>query len=140
MLSGVKLPDLYKDWRIMAGLVLMLMGAGNWIVGLGKTQQYGAIIARASDTGVDEAYRSFDELDAGADRGVLEPFTGEERRVSYATVHMDFYHATFIIGQILFALGLVVTLVAFLGAIRRDARSAASRSHLRSERAAAADG
>lgn len=136
----MKLPDLYRDWRIVAGLVLILLGAGNWVVGFSKTQQYGEIIARTSDTGVDEAYRSFDELDAGEDRGVLQPFTRQERQVSYATVHMDFYHATFIIGQILFALGLVVTLVAFLGAIRRDARRAAGRSRARLEQGTAADG
>ena len=50
--------------------------------------------------------------------------TQEERTVSYAAAQMDFYHAVYLTGCILFALGLMVALMAFIGAIRRDAREA----------------
>ena len=36
--SIVKLPDVYKDWRIMAGLMLVFLGAGNWMIGLNKAR------------------------------------------------------------------------------------------------------
>jgi len=118
----VKPPDLYSDGWLIAGLILMLLGAGNWLVGLTKTEQYSRTLARASQSGFDQSYLSFDELDDRSDSAVLAPLTQQERNVSYANARMDFYHATFLTGQILFALGLLVAVIAFLGAIRRDAR------------------
>jgi len=70
--------------------------------------------------------RSFDELGAGAD-AVLEPFTAEQRRVSYATARMDFYHATFITGEALVIGGAIVICLGFLGLIKRDASHATAR-------------
>ena len=60
----MKLPDVYRDWRIVFGLALVLLGAGNWIVGRARTEQYSKIIAAQSDPSADQAYRSFDELDS----------------------------------------------------------------------------
>jgi multisubunit Na+/H+ antiporter MnhG subunit len=122
----MKLPDVYRDWRAMLGMSLILLGAGNWIVGEFRTEQYSRIIAATRNTSADQAYRSFDELEAGAD-AVLEPFTDAQRRVSYATARMDFYHATFLTGRALVAAGLIVTLFGFLGLIRSDARRAFGR-------------
>jgi len=122
----VKPPDLYADGWLIGGLILMLLGAGNWLVGLTKTEQYSHVLARASESGFDQSYLSFEELDDHSDSAVLAPLTQQERNVSYANARMDFYHATFLTGQILFAIGLLLTMVAFIGAIRRDARQATS--------------
>lgn len=122
--NPVKPPDLYADGWLIGGLILMLLGAGNWLVGLTKTEQYSHILARASEGGFDQSYLSFDELDDRSDSAVLAPLTQQERNVSYANARMDFYHATFLTGQILFALGLLVVVIAFIAAIRRDARRA----------------
>lgn len=51
-----------------------------------------------------------------------KPFTEEEARVSYATARMDFYHATFLSGQAMVIVGLVVTLIGFINVIQRDTR------------------
>ena len=122
----MKPPDLYADGWLIGGLILMLLGAGNWLVGLTKTEQYSHVLARASESGFDQSYLSFEELDDHSDSAVLAPLTQQERNVSYANARMDFYHATFLTGQILFAIGLLLTMVAFIGAIRRDARQATS--------------
>ncbi len=106
----------------------MLLGTGNWLVGLAKTEQYSRILARVSQSGVDQSYLSFEELDDRSDSAVLAPLTQDERKVSYATAHMDFYHATFLTGQVLFGLGLMVTVIAFIAAVRRDARGAMRRT------------
>ncbi|HUY20463.1 MAG TPA: hypothetical protein VMV15_14715 [Candidatus Binataceae bacterium] len=128
----MKLPDLYGDWRIMMGLALLLLGAGNWVIGLERTTEYGQIIARAAAPPVpDQAYRSFDELDA--DSAVLEPFTVEERKVSYATARMDFYHATFLTGQVLVLIGLVTMMIGFIIVIHRDTRRALRRLRVESD-------
>ncbi len=116
----MKLPDVYKDWRIMAGLMLVALGAGNWIIGLNRTRIASQMIAQATHTSPSSDYRSFDEVDSAA--GVLKPFTEEEARVSYATARMDFYHATFLTGQVLVIFGLIITLIGFINVIQRDTR------------------
>jgi hypothetical protein len=127
----MKIPDVYRDWRIMFGLALMLLGAGNWLVGWQKTQQYSQILASAAKSRSDPGDRSFEELGAGTG-DVLEPFTSEERRVSYATARMDFYHATFLTGQVLAVVGLLWAFFGFLSVIRRDARRALRHVPMRS--------
>jgi uncharacterized membrane protein len=122
----MKLPDVYGDWRIVVGFALLLLGAANWIIGLQRTTEYSRIIAQAATPPPDDAYRSFDELDADS-AAVLEPFTAEQRRVSYATARMDFYHATFLTGQGLVVAGLALMLVGFIVVIQRDTRRALRR-------------
>ena len=115
----MKPQDLYRDWRIMAGLAIVLLGAGNWAVGLHKTQQAIQMIAQTHvRPGSD--YRSFDEVDAAGP--VLKPFSEEEARVSYATARMDFYHVIFLTGQAMVIAGLLVMLVGFINVIQRDTR------------------
>jgi hypothetical protein len=136
----MKLPDLYRDWRFMSGAALILLGAGNWLVGLNRTEQYGEIIANASDrAALEEVYRNFDELDALADAAVLEPFVAEQRKVSYATARMDFYHATFLTGQVLLIVGLVLTSLGVIAVIRADAHRTTGPGPGESSRLAAGD-
>jgi hypothetical protein len=122
----MKMPDIYHNWRAMLGIALILLGSGNWIVGRFNTERYGELIRSARSPAPDQAYRSFDELDAGA-VAVLAPLTAEQRRVSYATARMDFYHATFLTGYVLVLAGLLLTFLGFLGLIRNDARRATAR-------------
>lgn len=123
--DNMKPPELYSDWRVVAGVVLILLGTGNWLVGLNGIVQYRRMVVTTSPSA--ELYRNFDELDARTDGAVLAPLTQDERTVSYAAAQMDFYHAVYLTGCILFALGLMVSLMAFIGAIRRDAREAVNR-------------
>ncbi|HEV3114991.1 MAG TPA: hypothetical protein VGY99_31280 [Candidatus Binataceae bacterium] len=125
ILICMKPPELYSDWRVIAGVVLILLGTGNWLVGLNGIVQYRRLVVETSPSA--ELYRNLDELDARTDGAVLAPLTQDEKTVSYAAAQMDFYHAVYLIGCILFALGLMVSLMAFIGAIRRDAREAVNR-------------
>jgi hypothetical protein len=124
----MKFPDVYRDWRVVLGIALILLGTGNWLVGRLKTQQYSQILAH--QPGADEVSRSFDELD-GDVNAVLEPLSAEQRRVSYATARMDFYHATFLTGYALVMAGLLLTFAGFLVLIRCDARRASGRIRVR---------
>ena len=128
----MKIPDVYRDWRIMFGLALMLLGAGNWIVGWQKTQLYGQLIANEWRAHPDVSARGFDELEAGSG-DVLKPFSSPERPLSYTRARMDFYHATFLTGQVLAVTGLIVMLIGFLSVIRRDARRTLRRVPVRSQ-------
>ena len=122
----MKLPDVYGDWRVVGGLALIVLGAVNWEIGRARTQEYSRLVVGHAAVAADEAYRSFDELDADS-AAVLEPFTAEQRRVSYATARMDFYHATFLTGQALVLAGVVLTLLGFIVIIQRDNRHVHSR-------------
>ena len=122
----MKMPDMYRNWRVMFGIALILLGIGNWLVGRLNTEHYSELIQREGSATPDQAYRSFDELDAGA-VAVLAPLTAEQRRVSYATARMDFYHATFLTGYVLVLAGLLLTLQGFVSVIRNDARRTTAR-------------
>ena len=122
----MKMPDMYRNWRVMLGVALILLGIGNWLVGRLNTEHYSELISSAGSATPDQAYRSFDELDAGA-VAVLAPLTSEQRRVSYATARMDFYHATFLTGYVLVLAGLLMTFLGFVGLIRNDAQQATAR-------------
>jgi hypothetical protein len=116
----MKANDVSRDWRIILGLALILLGVGNWIVGQHKVHEYSSLINSQPDSATDDSYRSFDELDSSA-TAVLEPFTAEQRRVSYAMARMDFYHAAFLTGYAMVIGGLIVTFFGFITLIRRDA-------------------
>lgn len=118
----MKLPDIYADWKIVIGLVLIFLGAGNWTIGLQRTQIYSRMIASRAHTASSTDYRSFDELEAGGGGAVLEPLTEQERQTSYATARMDFYHAAFLVGRVMAIIGVGLALLGFMGVIQRDSR------------------
>ena len=120
----MKLPDIYTDWKIVVGLGLIVLGAGNWVIGLERTQLYSRMIVAHQQPSAAAAtdYRSFDELDEGA--AVLEPLTAEQRQASYATARMDFYHAAFLAGRVMVLVGLLITLLGFISVIQQDSRRA----------------
>ena len=120
----MKLPDIYTDWKIVVGLGLIMLGAANWIIGVQRTQIYSRMIVAHQQPSTATDYRSFDELDAGAGGAVLEPLTAEERRASYATARMDFYHAAFLAGRVMVLLGVLFTLLGFISVIQQDSRRA----------------
>jgi multisubunit Na+/H+ antiporter MnhG subunit len=122
----MKLPDIYHSWRTMLGIALILLGSGNWIVGRFNTERYGQLLTTERTAAPDQAYLGFDDLDSGA-VAVLAPLTAGQRRASYETARMDFYHATFLTGYVLVLAGLLLTFFGFLGLIRNDARRATTR-------------
>jgi hypothetical protein len=124
----MKLRDLYTDWRVTAGLALVALGATNWVIGLSRTQMYSQIVATAREQDYATDIKSFDELDATAG-DVLEPFTNEERQVSFATARMDFYHATYLAGRVTAIGGLLVAFWGFIRVIQKDSRRALTHAY-----------
>ena len=110
----------------MIGLGLIALGAGNWVIGLQRTQIYSRlIVAHQRPVAAATDYRRFDELDENAGgAAVLEPLTAQQRQASYATARMDFYHAAFLTGRVMVLLGLLLTLLGFISVIQKDSRRA----------------
>src|SRR4029077_3216692 len=123
----MKLPDVYTDWKIVIGFALILLGTANWVIGIERTQMYSRMVAARAQPAAATDY-SFDELDAGAGGAVLEPLTAQQRKASYATARMDFYHAAFLTGRVMVLLGLLCTLLGFISVIQQDSRRAFRRS------------
>ena len=124
----MKLPDVYTDWKIVIGFALILLGTANWVIGIERTQMYSRMVAARAQPAAASDYYSFDELDAGAGGAVLEPLTAQQRKASYATARMDFYHAAFLTGRVMVLLGLLCTLLGFISVIQQDSRRAFRRS------------
>ena len=124
----MKLPDVYTDWKIVIGIALILLGTANWVIGIERTQMYSRMVAARAHNAAATDYFSFDELDASAGGAVLEPLTAQQRKASYATARMDFYHAAFLTGRVMVLLGLVCTLLGFISVIQQDSRRAFRRS------------
>jgi len=120
----MNLRDVYSDWRVVGGIALVVLGAGNWYVGATRAQQYNEILASATSKRPLSDYRSFDELDAATGGAVLEPLSAEQRKVSYATARVDFYHAAFLTGRAMVGVGFLLVLIGFIRIIQRDARRA----------------
>lgn len=117
----MKLPDIYRDWRVVGGLALVFLGAGNWWVGLTKARDSSQIIAQAANVVPSTDYRSFDEFGAGDGGAVLQPLSSQGEQVSYARARMDFYHVTFLTGQLMMIAGLLLVFLGFIAIIRNDA-------------------
>jgi hypothetical protein len=126
--NGVKLRDLYTDWRLAAGIVLIVTGAANWGAGFVGTEQYRQPPSVASDTQNEDVFGGFEGLDDISNRAVLTPLTDRQRRASINSAQMDFFHAMFVVGEVIFVAGVVFTLAALLAALRREAKSAMSRT------------
>jgi uncharacterized membrane protein len=124
----MKLPDVYTDWKIVIGFALVVLGTGNWVIGIERTQMYSRMVAARAHNNAATDYFSFDELDAGAGGAVLEPLNAQQRKASYATARMDFYHAAFLTGRVMVLLGLLCTLLGFISVIQQDSRRAFRRS------------
>ena len=121
----MKLPDIYTDWKIVIGLGLAVLGAGNWVIGLQRTQIYSRMIVAHQQPAAATDYRSFDELDENAGgAAVLEPLTAQQKQASYATARMDFYHAAFLAGRAMVLLGVLLTMLGFISVIQQDSRRA----------------
>jgi uncharacterized membrane protein len=124
----MKLPDVYTDWKIVIGFALIVLGAANWVIGIERTQMYSRMVAARAHNSSATDYFSFDELDDGAGGAVLEPLNAQQRKASYATARMDFYHAAFLTGRVMVMLGLLCTLLGFISVIQQDSRRAFRRT------------
>jgi hypothetical protein len=102
-------------------VVLVLLGAGNWIVGAVQVAHYRAMVDAGSKTGLEDSYRSFRELTPRKNRAVLSRIHEEREKYDAARVKVDFFHVVLKGGLLLFLVGLGLTFSAIFKIVRRDA-------------------
>lgn len=123
--------DFYSDYRFVAGVLLLLLGIGNWIVGAVEITKYQALLHRTAQTGLEENYHTFQELDYQKNEEVLRRITEDREKYNAARVKLDFYYVVVTGGQLFFVLGLLLTSFALVRLTRRAGPSTMSETNPR---------
>ena len=113
--------ELYSSWLMVTGMVCLLMGIGNWTVGVIETSKYQTLLYKTARTGLEENYRKFQELDHQKNEEVLRRINEDREKFNGARVKLNFFHVVLTGGRLLFLLGTVLSLIALVRLIRRDA-------------------
>ena len=119
--------DMYSSHILVAGVLLFTLGIGNWLVGAVQVTRYGHLLRNTSKTGLEESYRSFQELTLQSNQEVLRNINKDRERYNTARVKLDFFYVVLRGGRILFLVGLVLTLFALIRIIRKEALVRTSR-------------
>jgi hypothetical protein len=123
----MKLRQLYSNYLMISGLVCLVLGIGNWTVGTIETSKYQALLYKTARTGLEETYRSFQELDHQKNEEVLRRINDDREKFNAARVKLNFFYIVLIGGRLLFLVGALVMLTAFVRLIRRDSQTKINR-------------
>ena len=120
MLRIMKPRDIYSSYLLVVGFVCLLLGLGNWIVGAVEIARYQGLLHRTAQTGLEDSYRSFQELDRQKNEELLRPINEDREKYNAARVKLDFYYVVVSGGRMLFLLGALLTFFALIRVIRQD--------------------
>jgi len=91
---------------ILVGVVLIVIGAGNWYTGVDKGDEYERLLAAGNlPTSVDD-YEDFHRLSARTAATLLAPLQRGSDEYTLANAKLDFYKVVQSGGRILILLGL----------------------------------
>jgi hypothetical protein len=121
----MKILDVYSSYTFIFGILCLVLGAGNWIVGTFESARYQALLHKTAQTGLEESYRSFQELDQQKNEEVLFRINQDRERYNAARVKLDFYYVVLTGGRWLLLIGAGVTVASVIRVVRRDSRVAA---------------
>jgi hypothetical protein len=116
----MKVRDIYSSYLLVAGFVLLVLGVGNWVAGAVEISKYQGLLSKTAPTGLEESYRSFQELDQQKNEEVLHRINEDRERYNAARVKIDFYYVVLSGGRLFFYFGSLLTLFALIRLIRQD--------------------
>ncbi len=119
----MKPKDIYSNYLLVAAMILLILGIGNWIVGAVQVTKYQKMLRNTAKTGLEDSYRSFQELDHRKNKEVLRRINEGREKYNVARVKVDFYYVVLGGGRLLFFLGLVSTFFVSIRLIRQDTLS-----------------
>jgi hypothetical protein len=120
--SEMKARDIYSSYLLMSGIVCFVLGIGNWVVGAVETTKYQNLLHRTEQTGLEESYRSFQELDHQKNEEVLRRINEDREKYNAARVKLNFFYVVLMGGRTLFLCGVLLILWSLIRLIRRDAQ------------------
>jgi hypothetical protein len=112
--------DVYSDHALIAGVILLFLGLGNWIVGAMESSRFEGLVQRTAQTGLEGKHTLFRQLDQQKNEEVLRRITEDREKYNAARVKLDFFYVVLGGGQLLVFLGLIVTFFALMRIIKRD--------------------
>ncbi|MEX0803162.1 MAG: hypothetical protein WD688_07590 [Candidatus Binatia bacterium] len=119
----MKIRDIYSSYLLIFGVLCLFLGIGNWTVGALESAKYQALLHKTAQTGLEDSYRSFQELDQQKNEEVLLRINQDRERYNAARVKLDFYYVVLIGGRWLLLIGTGVTVAAIIRLIRRDSHN-----------------
>jgi hypothetical protein len=120
---SMKLREFYSSYLLVAGLICLVLGVGNWIVGVVESSKYQALLYKTARTGLEENYRNFQQLDHQKNEEVLRRINEDREKYNGARVKLNFFYVVLMGGRILLLTGAVLTLAAMVRLIRRDTQT-----------------
>ena len=119
----MKVREIYSSYFMIAGIVCLVLGVGNWIVGAIETAKYQNLLLKTAHTGLEDSYRNFQQLDQQRNEEVLRRLTENREKYNAARVKLNFFYVVLTGGRLLFLIGSLITVVMLFRLIRRDAQS-----------------
>ncbi len=116
----MKLRDIYSSYLLVAGFMFIILGIGNWAVGAVQITKYQGLLHQTAQTGLEDSYRSFQELDHQKNEEVLRRINEDREKYNAARVKLDFYYVVLSGGRLLFLLGALLSFFALIRVIRQD--------------------
>ncbi len=116
----MKVRELYSSYLLVVGIICLVLGVGNWIVGVVESSKYQALLYKTARTGLEENYRNFQQLDQQKNEEVLRRINQDREKYNGARVKLNFFYVVLMGGRILLSIGAVLTLAALVRLIRRD--------------------
>jgi hypothetical protein len=118
----MKARDIYSSYGLIVAAMCLLLGIGNWIVGAVESTKYQNLLHKTAQTGLEESYRNFQQLDQQKNEEVLRRINEDREKYNAARVKLNFFYIVLTGGRILFLTGAVLTFWSLMRLIRRDAQ------------------
>lgn len=116
----MKARDLYSSNLVVAGILFLSMGLGNWIIGAVQIAKFQGLLSNTASTGLEDSYRNFQQLDRQKNEEVLRRINEDRERYNAARVKTDFYYVVVAGGRLFFLLGALLTFSGLIRLIRQD--------------------
>ena len=96
----------YRSRLLVTGVTLLVLGAGNAVIGSRKLVQYQGLVAQGRALGYSP--------DARGSGRILRPLDDEAERYNIARAKIDLYHVVLSGGLLMMTVGVVLTIAAWV--------------------------
>jgi hypothetical protein len=112
--------DLSRSVLFVAGVILLLLGAVNWILGMRESGKYQKMIHGLPQSSFEEDYRMFEELTPQQNEQLLSRLHEERANYNIARVRLDFFHVVLSGGRLLFLIGAILVSCFIIRIVRQE--------------------
>ncbi len=114
----MKASHLYLNSLFAFGVVLVLLGAGNWIVGAVQVAHYRALVEAGAKTGLGDGTAA---PSSAKNTEILGRIHEEREKYNAARIKVDFFYVVLRGGLLLLVTGLGFSVFALVRTMRQDA-------------------